>query len=187
MHIPDDPMYYEKFYFTPGDRRDEGGGFRVFRTKYAAVGLLICWDQWFPEAARLTALQGAEVLMYPTAIGWHPGEKETFGDAQRQAWQTAQRAHAIANGVYVAAANRIGHEPEPGTDGIEFFGHSFICDPFGRFVQEAPSDEPTVLVTSCSRNLIEQVRRDWPFLRDRRTDAYGDLTARALNPDRPAH
>src|ERR1700733_5256567 len=145
MHIPDDPLFYEKYYFTPGDAtQDERGttpgaanGFRVWETRYAKIGVLICWDQWYPEAARITSLLGADILFYPTAIGWHPSEKEEFGSAQVEAWRTVQRAHAIANGVYVAAANRVGHETEPQTDGIEFFGHSFIADPFGRMVAEA--------------------------------------------------
>ncbi len=183
MHIPDDPLYCEKFYFTPGDARAPGGGFAVFRTRWAAVGVLICWDQWYPEAARITALAGAEVLCYPTAIGWHPREKAALGAEQLAAWQTAQRAHAIANGVYVMAVNRIGHEPEPGTDGLEFFGHSFIADPFGVVLAEASADRPEVLTAVCSRSRIEEVRRGWPFLRDRRVDAYGPILHRLL--DRP--
>jgi N-carbamoylputrescine amidase len=181
MHIPDDPLYYEKFYFTPGDASGPAGGFRVFRTQYAMIGVLICWDQWYPEAARITALQGAEVLFYPTAIGWHPSEKEQFGVAQVEAWRTAQRAHAVANGVYVAVANRVGHEEEQGTDGIEFFGRSFVSDPFGRIVAEAPEAAPAVLTASCDRELIEETRRNWPFLRDRRIDAYGPLTKRVID------
>ncbi len=184
MHIPDDPLYYEKFYFTPGDAAGPAGGFRVFRTRCAAIGVLICWDQWYPEAARITALLGAEVVFCPTAIGWHPREKARFGRDQADAWRTAQRAHAIANGVYVAAVNRVGHEPEPGTDGIEFFGQSFVADPIGRVIAEAPADEPAVLVATCNRRHIEQVRRDWPFLRDRRIDAYGPIAARCLDADR---
>jgi len=175
MHIPDDPLFYEKYYFTPGD----GGGFKVWKTRYATIGVLICWDQWFPEAARITALMGAQVLFYPTAIGWHPSEKAEWGQPQVDAWRTAQRAHAIANGVYVASPNRIGHEDEPGTDGLTFFGHSFIADPFGRLVAEAKEDE-TVLVAKCDPALIESVRRNWPFLRDRRVDAYGDILNRYL-------
>jgi N-carbamoylputrescine amidase len=174
MHIPDDPLFYEKYYFTPGD-----DGFRVWKTRYATIGVLICWDQWFPEAARITALMGAQVLFYPTAIGWHPSEKAEWGQPQVDAWRTAQRAHAIANGVYVASPNRIGHEDEPGTDGITFFGHSFIADPFGRLVAEANEDE-TVLVATCDPALIESVRRNWPFLRDRRVDAYGAILNRYL-------
>jgi N-carbamoylputrescine amidase len=186
MHIPDDPLFYEKYYFTPGDgptlgKHGEvtGTGFKVWETRYATIGVLICWDQWFPEAARITALMGAQVLFYPTAIGWHPSEKAEWGRAQVEAWQTAQRAHAIANGVYVASPNRIGHEDEPGTDGITFFGHSFIADPFGRVIAEA-NEEETVLVARCDPALIENVRRNWPFLRDRRVDAYGAILNRYL-------
>ncbi|HET7585347.1 MAG TPA: carbon-nitrogen hydrolase [Gemmatimonadaceae bacterium] len=183
MHIPDDPLYHEKYYFTPGEfyhhgeRPGEPAGFRVFRTRFATIGVLICWDQWYPEAARITALMGAQVLLYPTAIGWHPAEKAEWGAAQADAWRTAQRAHAIANGVYVGAANRVGFEPEPGTDGIEFFGHSFICDPFGRIIAEAGT-EPAILVARCDPALIEYTRRNWPFLRDRRIDAYGAILHR---------
>src|SRR3982751_5030197 len=152
MHIPDDPQYYEKFYFTPGDL-----GFRSWDTRFGRIGVLVCWDQWYPEAARLTALMGAQVLFYPTAIGWHPKEKAEWGAPQADAWRTIQRSHAIANGVYVAAANRVGFEAEPGTDGIEFFGHSFICDPFGRMIAEAGTD-PTVLIAECDPALIESTR-----------------------------
>jgi N-carbamoylputrescine amidase len=184
MHIPDDPLYHEKYYFTPGEiyQHDESkapSGFRVFKTRYATIGVLICWDQWYPEAARITALMGAQVLLYPTAIGWHPQEKEQWGRAQSDAWRIAQRAHAIANGVFVAAANRVGHEPEPGTDGIEFFGHSFICDPFGRMMAQAGTD-PEVLVAECDPKLIEETRRNWPFFRDRRIDAYGPILNRYI-------
>ncbi len=187
MHIPDDPLYYEKYYFTPGDSHhkydDEehpgANGFRVWKTRYANVGVLICWDQWYPEAARITALLGAEVIFYPTAIGWHPSEKATFGDAQVDAWRTAQRAHAIANGVYVASPNRVGFEEEKGTDGIEFFGHSFISDPFGRVIAEAGT-EPAILVAECDPALIEETRRNWPFLRDRRIDAYSPILNRYI-------
>jgi N-carbamoylputrescine amidase len=186
MHIPDDPLFFEKYYFTPGDSHvdfegDHKGasGFRVWKTRYANIGVLICWDQWYPEAARINALLGAEILFYPTAIGWHPSEKAEFGEAQVEAWRTAQRAHAIANGVYVAAPNRVGHEDEPGTDGIEFFGHSFICDPFGRILAEAGT-EPAVLVATCDRALIESTRRNWPFLRDRRIDAYAPILNRYI-------
>ena len=187
MHIPDDPLFNEKYYFTPGDshRTYEGEhkgshGFRVWKTRYATIGVLICWDQWYPEAARINALLGAEILFYPTAIGWHPAEKATFGEAQLDAWRTAQRAHAIANGVFVVAPNRVGHEDdEPGTDGIEFFGHSFISDPFGRILVEAGT-EPAVLVAECDRNLIEETRRNWPFLRDRRIDAYAPILNRYI-------
>jgi N-carbamoylputrescine amidase len=183
MHIPDDPLYHEKYYFTPGDAPagEAGGerGFRVWRTRYATIGVLICWDQWYPEAARITALLGAQVLFYPTAIGWHPAEKSEWGAAQVEAWRTIQRAHAIANGIYVASPNRIGHEDEPGTNGITFFGHSFIADPFGRFVAEAGEGEQ-VLVARCDPALMETVRRNWPFLRDRRVDAYEPILRRYL-------
>jgi N-carbamoylputrescine amidase len=184
MHIPDDPLYYEKYYFTPGEIYQHGEsaektGFRTFETRFGRIGVLICWDQWYPEAARITALMGAQVLFYPTAIGWHPKEKAEWGAAQADAWRTIQRSHAIANGVYVAAANRVGFEAEPGTDGIEFFGHSFICDPFGRMIAEAGTD-PTVLIAECDPALIESTRRNWPFLRDRRIDAYGPILGRYL-------
>ena len=185
MHIPDDPLYHEKYYFTPGEIYQHGEtpsvqtGFRVFKTRYATLGVLICWDQWYPEAARITALMGAQILLYPTAIGWHPKEKDEWGKAQADAWRTIQRAHAIANGVYVAAANRVGHEPEPGTDGIDFFGHSFVCDPFGRFIGEAGT-EPTILIAKCDPAQIEYTRRNWPFFRDRRIDAYGPILQRYL-------
>lgn len=186
MHIPDDPLFYEKYYFTPGDSHvNEDGnhkgshGFRVWKTRYADIGVLICWDQWYPEAARINALLGAEILFYPTAIGWHPAEKAGFGEAQLDAWRTAQRAHAIANGVFVASPNRVGHEDEEGTEGIEFFGHSFISDPFGRILVEAGT-EPAVLVAECDRNLIEETRRNWPFLRDRRIDAYAPILNRYI-------
>jgi len=174
MHIPDDPLYHEKYYFAPGD-----AGFRVFDTRFGRIGVLICWDQWYPEAARITSLMGAQVLFYPTAIGWHPAEKEEWGEAQADAWRTIQRSHAIANGVYVAAANRIGHEPEPGTDGIEFFGRSFIADPFGRVIAEA-GGAPEILIAEVDPGRIEETRRNWPFLRDRRIDAYGPILNRFL-------
>lgn len=180
MHIPDDPLYYEKYYFTPGDAAGPAGGFRVFRTRYATIGVLICWDQWYPEAARITALCGAEVLFYPTAIGWHPKEKASYGPRQVEAWRTVQRGHAVANGLYVAAVNRVGFEPETGTDGIEFFGQSFVCDPFGQMLAEAPGDQSSVLLATCDRTYLEDVRRNWPFLRDRRIDAYSPITARSL-------
>ncbi len=176
MHIPDDPLFHEKYYFTPG----EATGFKVWKTRYATIGVLICWDQWYPEAARIASLMGAQVLFYPTAIGWHPAERDEWGQAQVDAWRTIQRAHAIANGVYVASPNRIGHEDEPGTDGITFFGHSFIADPFGRYVAEAGQDEE-ILVAPCDPALIETVRRNWPFLRDRRVDAYGPILNRYLD------
>ncbi|MGB9611616.1 MAG: carbon-nitrogen hydrolase [Bryobacteraceae bacterium] len=174
MHIPEDPLYFEKFYFTPGDL-----GYRAFNTPFARIGVLVCWDQWYPEAARLTALQGAEILLYPTAIGWHPSEKEEHGAAQADAWRTVQRGHAIANGVYVAAVNRVGHEGEPG-GGLEFWGGSFVADPFGVVVAEAGRSEEQILVVECSRRRIEEVRRNWPFLRDRRIDSYAGITARWL-------
>ena len=175
MHIPDDPLYYEKYYFTPGDL-----GFRAFDTRYARVGTLVCWDQWYPEAARLTALKGAEVLVYPTAIGWHPAEKAEFGPAQTDAWQTMQRAHAIANGVYVAAVNRVGHEG-PSTGGLEFWGGSFVADPFGRVIARAGVDTEEVLTVTCDPKLQEETRRNWPFLRDRRIDAYAPIPRRFLD------
>jgi len=175
MHIPDDPLFYEKFYFTPGDL-----GFAAFPTRAARVGTLICWDQWYPEAARLTALAGAEVLFYPTAIGWHPREKAEHGAAQLAAWQTIQRSHAIANGVYVAAVNRVGHEG-PADGGLEFWGSSFVCDPFGVTLAEAPRDQEAILVVECDRTRQEDVRRNWPFLRDRRIDAYAPITKRLLD------
>src|SRR5438874_155410 len=188
MHIPDDPLFNEKYYFTPGDATDndrigevarQASGFRVWHTRYANIGVLICWDQWYPEAARITSLLGADVLFYPTAIGWHPAEKAEFGAAQVEAWRTVQRAHAIANGVFVASPNRVGHEDEPGTDGIEFFGNSFIADPFGRILAQAGT-EPAVLVARCDRVLIESTRRNWPFLRDRRIDAYAPILNRYI-------
>ena len=187
MHIPHDPLFEEKYYFAPGDvgpdlradRHPGINGFRVWRTRFADIGVLICWDQWYPEGARITSLLGAQILFYPTAIGWHPSEKATFGDAQVDAWRTAQRAHAIANGVFVAAPNRVGFEAEAGTDGIEFFGQSFVCDPFGRYLSQADT-EPTILVAECDLQLIEDTRRNWPFLRDRRVDAYGPITQRWL-------
>jgi N-carbamoylputrescine amidase len=180
MHIPDDPLFNEKYYFTPGDAgAGDPGGFRVWKTRYATIGVLICWDQWYPEAARITSLLGAEVLFYPTAIGWHPSERAEWGQAQVDAWRTIQRSHAIANGVYVAAPNRVGHEDEPGTNGITFFGHSFVVDPFGRYIAEAGEREE-VLIARCDPALIETIRRNWPFLRDRRIDAYGPILNRYL-------
>jgi N-carbamoylputrescine amidase len=184
MHIPDDPLYNEKFYFTPGEAPRTGdpngsSGFKVWKTRYATIGVLICWDQWFPEAARITSLLGAEVLFYPTAIGWHPSEKADWGATQVDSWRTVQRAHAIANGVYVAAPNRVGHEDEPGTDGLTFFGHSFVADPSGRLIAAAEERE-AVLVATCDPAEIESARRHWPFLRDRRIDAYGPILQRHL-------
>jgi N-carbamoylputrescine amidase len=180
MHIPDDPLYYEKFYFTPGDT-----GFRAWQTKYAKIGVLICWDQWFPEAARLTALQGAQILFYPTAIGWHPDEKAEFGKAQHESWELIQRSHAVANGCYVCAPNRIGLEKILGPngkpvnrDGIQFWGQSFIAAPNGQIIKKASSGKEEVLIADCDLEKVEFSRTHWPFLRDRRIDAYGDLTKR---------
>src|SRR5213080_4113460 len=177
MHIPDDPAYYEKFYFTPGDL-----GFRAFDTRVGRIGTLVCWDQWYPEGARLTALQGATLLCYPTAIGWHPQEKATHGAEQLDAWRTIQRSHAIANGCYVAAVNRVGHERPGGTatEGLEFWGSSFIADPFGTVLAEAPADRETIVLGEVDLARIEAVRRGWPFLRDRRIDAYGGIVSRYL-------
>jgi N-carbamoylputrescine amidase len=179
MHIPDDPLFYEKFYFTPGDL-----GFQAFDVGPGRIGTLICWDQWYPEGARLTALRGATVLFYPTAIGWHPSEKAEHGADQRSAWQTIQRSHAVANGVYVAVVNRVGHEvPPEGGDGLEFWGSSFLADPFGVVVAEAPVDREEILVGEVSLARIEEVRRNWPFLRDRRVDAYAGLERRFLDEE----
>jgi len=182
MHIPDDPLYYEKFYFTPGDL-----GFRAIDTSAGRLGTLVCWDQWYPEGARLTALQGASVLFYPTAIGWHPAEKAEFGEAQQDAWRTIQRAHAIANGVYVAAVNRVGFETgnirgqsAPGA-GLEFWGGSFICDPFGRVIAESSNDKEEILLGEVDLRKLEETRRNWPFLRDRRVDSYAPITNRLLD------
>jgi N-carbamoylputrescine amidase len=175
MHIPDDPLYYEKFYFTPGDL-----GFKNFETKYARVGVLVCWDQWYPEGARLTSMQGANVLFYPTAIGWHPSEKAKYGPAQLDAWRTMQRAHAISNGVYVAAVNRTGYEGPP-ESGLEFWGNSFVADPFGQVIAQASTENEEVLVAECDPKRMDEVRRNWPFFRDRRIDAYADITERWLS------
>jgi N-carbamoylputrescine amidase len=174
MHIPDDPLYFEKFYFTPGDL-----GFQNFDTKYSRIGVLVCWDQWYPEGARITSLQGANVLFYPTAIGWHPSEKAQYGEAQLDAWRTIQRAHAIANGVFVAAVNRTGFEGPPDS-GLEFWGNSFVADPFGRVIAQAPTNEEHVVVVECDPKDMDEVRRNWPFLRDRRIDAYSSITQRWL-------
>lgn len=174
MHVPDDPLYYEKYYFAPGDT-----GFGAFPTPFGKIAVMICWDQWFPEAARLAALSGAFLLVYPTAIGWHPAEKEQEGEAQRDAWRTVQRGHAIANGVYVVTVNRTGREGPPGED-LEFWGSSFAVDPFGRVLAEAPPDQEATLVVECDPATVEQVRRHWPFLRDRRVDAYAGLLERWL-------
>jgi N-carbamoylputrescine amidase len=174
MHIPDDPRYYEKYYFTPGDL-----GFRNFSTTHGELGVLICWDQWYPEAARATALQGSEILFYPTAIGWHPEEKDRVGTAQHQAWQTMQRSHAIANGCFVMAVNRTGFEPDPtGEGGIEFWGQSFIAAPDGTLLIEAPADRECVMVTDLDLSAIARQRHGWPFFRDRRIDAYENLGKR---------
>jgi N-carbamoylputrescine amidase len=182
MHIPDDPLYYEKYYFTPGDL-----GYKAFDTGVGRVGTLVCWDQWYPEGARLTALQGAQLLFYPTAIGWHPAEKAEFGTSQHDAWRTIQRSHAIANGVYVAVVNRVGHETgdirgkaAPG-DGLEFWGASFLCDPFGRVIAEASHDKEEILVAEVDLSLVEETRRNWPFLRDRRIDSYNQITSRMID------
>ncbi|MDH7501705.1 MAG: carbon-nitrogen hydrolase [Verrucomicrobiota bacterium] len=177
MHIPDDPLYYEKFYFAPGDL-----GFRAFQTRYCKVGVLICWDQWFPEAARLTAMEGAQILFYPTAIGWHPAEKAKSGTAQLEAWRTIQRAHAIANGIPVAAINRVGLENPVGGDGIEFWGSSFIAGPFGEVLAEATDSDEETLIATIDLESIETIRTHWPFLRDRRIDAYNGLVRRWSNP-----
>lgn len=187
MHIPDDPLYYEKFYFTPGDL-----GFKKFATSQGPIGTLICWDQWYPEAARITALMGAETIFYPTAIGWHPSEKAEFGEAQYSAWQTMQRAHAISNGVFVGAVNRVGHEqgdvrhngvlmPGPEGAGLEFWGGSFIADPFGRVIAQASHDREEILIAEIDPKLLEDTRRNWPFLRDRRIDAYGGIAQRYID------
>jgi N-carbamoylputrescine amidase len=190
MHIPDDPLYYEKYYFAPGDL-----GFQAVDTAFGRVGTLVCWDQWYPEGARLTALKGAEILFYPTAIGWHPAEKDEFGAAQYDAWQTIQRAHAIANGVYVAGVNRVGLEHgevklphgdilgnRAGGPGLEFWGGSFLADPFGRVIAKASHEKEEILIGEVDLALMEDTRRNWPFLRDRRIDAYGPITQRYLDP-----
>ena len=175
MHIPDDPLYYEKYYFTPGDL-----GFKAWDTKYGRIGVLVCWDQWYPEGARLTAMQGANILFYPTAIGWHPGEKAEYGPRQLDAWQTIQRSHAIANGIYVAAVNRVGFEQGPDDTGIEFWGNSFLADPQGQVLAKASVDREEILVHECDPREMDTVRRNWPFFRDRRIDHYGEITKRWL-------
>jgi N-carbamoylputrescine amidase len=175
MHIPDDPLYFEKYYFAPGDL-----GFRCFNTRFAQVAPLVCWDQWYPEAARLAALAGAQVLIYPTAIGWHPAEKAEFGAAQHDAWRTIQRAHAIANGLFVAAVNRVGFEGPP-ERGLEFWGASFVADPFGVVLAEAGHSEEQTLIVECDPRRIEETRRNWPFLRDRRIDAYAPIVNRVID------
>ena len=176
MHIPDDPLYYEKFYFTPGDL-----GFRAWNTAFGRIGVLICWDQWFPEAARLTALAGAEILFYPTAIGWHPTEKAAEGEHQHNAWQTIQRSHAVANGCFLAAINRVGHEKPAGGDGIEFWGQSFVCAPSGEIIAHASVDQPETLIAEVDFAQVNEARTHWPFLRDRRIDAYGGITERFID------
>ena len=176
MHIPDDPLFYEKFYFTPGDT-----GFRAWQTKHGKIGVLICWDQWYPEAARLTAMQGAEILFYPTAIGWHPSEKKKFGVNQHGAWETIQRSHAVANGCFVAAVNRIGLEKPIGGDGLEFWGQSFVAGTSGQIIAKASVNKPENLLVEVDRSHVDVTRTHWPFLRDRRIDAYGGLTQRLID------
>jgi N-carbamoylputrescine amidase len=178
MHIPDDPLFYEKFYFTPGDL-----GFKVWNTRYGKIGVLICWDQWYPEAARLTAMQGAEILFYPTAIGWHPREKQEYGERQHGAWETIQRSHAVANGCFVASVNRIGHEIISGVGGpgIEFWGQSFVAGTSGEFLAKASVEKEEVLIVPVDLAKVDLTRTHWPFLRDRRIDAYGDLTKRLID------
>ncbi|MCX6933607.1 MAG: carbon-nitrogen hydrolase [Verrucomicrobia bacterium] len=176
MHIPDDPLYYEKFYFTPGDT-----GFRAWNTKFGKIGVLICWDQWYPEGARLTAMQGAEILFYPTAIGWHPQEKAEYGVNQHGAWETIQRSHAVANGCYVAAINRIGVETPVGGPGIEFWGQSFVAGTSGQILAKASIDREEIMLVPIELDKVDVTRTHWPFLRDRRIDAYGDLTKRFID------
>jgi N-carbamoylputrescine amidase len=176
MHIPDDPLFYEKFYFTPGDL-----GFRSWETKFAKIGVCVCWDQWYPEAARLTALSGAQILFYPTAIGWHPSEKAEYGVRQHDSWETIQRSHGIANGCYVVVANRIGLETPEGGDGLEFWGRSFVSDPSGQILAKASSDQEEILIVEADLDEVDRQRTHWPFLRDRRIDAYGDITRRLID------
>jgi len=176
MHIPDDPLFYEKFYFTPGDL-----GFRTWETKFGKIGVLICWDQWYPEAARLTALRGAQILFYPTAIGWHPSEKAEYGQRQHSSWETIQRAHAIANGCYVAVPNRVGHEAPDGGPGIEFWGQSFVADPSGQIIAKAGVDNEEILIAEVDLASLDQQRTHWPFLRDRRIDAYQGIDQRYID------
>ncbi|GAB6071741.1 carbon-nitrogen hydrolase [Venenivibrio stagnispumantis] len=177
MHIPDDPHFYEKFYFTPGDL-----GYKTFKTKYADIGVLICWDQWYPEAARLTALSGAKIIFYPTAIGWLPSEKEQFGKSQYNAWETVQKGHAVANGVYVVAVNRTGFEESPDkNEGIQFWGQSFVANPYGEIIKKASEDKEEILVVPVDLDMIEEVRTVWPFFRDRRIDSYQDITKRFID------
>jgi N-carbamoylputrescine amidase len=187
MHIPDDPLYYEKFYFTPGDT-----GFRAWETKFGKIGVLICWDQWFPEGARLTALQGAQILFYPTAIGWHPSEKAEYGEAQHDSWELIQRSHAVANGCYVCASNRIGTEKILGSDGepvsedgIQFWGQSFVASPNGQVMKRGSMDREEIVAVECDLEKVEFSRTHWPFLRDRRIDAYGDMTRRFVDVSSP--
>ncbi len=176
MHIPDDPLFYEKFYFTPGDL-----GFKSWKTRFATIGVLICWDQWYPEGARLTALRGAEILFYPTAIGWHPREKSEFGKQQHASWETIQRSHAIANGCYVAVPNRTGHETPIGGDGIEFWGQSFVADPSGEIIGKASTDKEETLIVEVDLKMLDRHRTHWPFLRDRRIDAYAEISKRYID------
>ena len=176
MHIPDDPLFYEKFYFTPGDL-----GFRAWETRFARIGVCVCWDQWYPEAARLTALRGAEILFYPTAIGWHPSEKAQYGERQHASWELIQRSHGVANGCYVAVPNRVGLETPVGGDGIEFWGQSFVSDPSGQVIEKASANEEAVLVVPVDLQEVEFQRTHWPFLRDRRIDAYGEITKRLID------
>jgi N-carbamoylputrescine amidase len=176
MHIPDDPLYHEKFYFAPGDL-----GFLAWDTRNGKIGVCICWDQWYPEAARLTALRGAEIIFYPTAIGWHPGEKKEFGEAQHSAWETIQRSHAIANGCYVAVANRVGHEAPAGGSGIEFWGQSFICGPDGAILAKGSVDREEIVAAEIDWSAVDRHRTHWPFLRDRRVDAYGEINQRVID------
>ena len=176
MHIPDDPLFYEKFYFTPGDL-----GFRAWQTRHARIGVCVCWDQWYPEAARLTALAGAQILFYPTAIGWHPGEKAQYGARQHDSWETIQRSHAIANGCYVAVPNRVGHETANGGDGIEFWGQSFVADPAGQIVAKASASDEEILIVDADLDALDTQRTHWPFFRDRRIDSYGDIQKRFID------
>ncbi len=176
MHIPDDPLYHEKFYFAPGDL-----GFKAWDTARGKIGVCVCWDQWYPEAARLTALRGAEIIFYPTAIGWHPSEKKEFGKAQHSAWETIQRGHAIANGCYVAVANRVGHETPAGGDGIEFWGQSFVCGPDGEIIAKGSIDQEEIVAAEIDWARVNEHRTHWPFLRDRRIDAYGDINRRLID------
>jgi N-carbamoylputrescine amidase len=176
MHIPDDPLFYEKFYFTPGDL-----GFRAWQTRFGRIGVCVCWDQWYPEAARLTALAGAQILFYPTAIGWHPSEKAQFGKRQHDSWETIQRSHAIANGCYVAVPNRVGHEAPDGGEGIEFWGQSFVADPAGQIVAKASVGEEEILIVEADLGALDTQRTHWPFFRDRRIDAYGEIQKRFID------